>query len=433
MKISTFVINLEKRKDRLEHIEKEFLDKTEFSLKIERAIENTIPAVGLYQTLVSIIRKGKDKRLPYLLICEDDHQFTHHYASKRYKLLVKYFEELRADVFLGGVSWFECAIKSGDGHSWVNKFAGCQFMLIYSKFYDLVLKTPFSEHDTIDHWISKLSDMIFVAVPMISIQRDFGYSDATKWYNQEGKVAKLFTSTSKRWDALNSIRAHIEKTRKHDLNEILDFKNLKVPTYIINSNDRTMIEFSDKEEFNIESIETFKKSSTALDVWKSIQKIVKSALQKDEDVILICEDKHVFSKSYSSERIFSAIFQGAFLGADILLGMISGFHQAVVVDENLCWIDHFKSTKFLLLYKQFFTTILDNELSGIEDIYIKLSDLTANKYVIHPFISRENDFDYSNIQLNDLEEEKYAIIRTEYNSEKLNAIRRLAERLGNFV
>lgn len=53
-KIPTYVINLEKRRERKEHILNEFIDKPEFEVKVVEAIEHTNGTFPIFLFLLSI-------------------------------------------------------------------------------------------------------------------------------------------------------------------------------------------------------------------------------------------------------------------------------------------------------------------------------------------------------------------------------------------
>lgn len=78
-KITTYIVNLEKRQDRRVFIEEEFSSHSFFEVNILKAIEDKIPAIGLYQSLCKVVRLAKSLNLPFFLFCEDDHKFTKHF------------------------------------------------------------------------------------------------------------------------------------------------------------------------------------------------------------------------------------------------------------------------------------------------------------------------------------------------------------------
>ncbi|MGO1594999.1 MAG: hypothetical protein ACTHYC_13380 [Sphingobacterium sp.] len=413
LSIPTYIINLEKRTDRRAHIEKEFSGRTEFNIHLVKAVEDSIPTVGLYKSLYSVITEAKRQDFPFVLVCEDDHQFTEHYSKEQLLTYIELLQGLHADVFLGGVSWFDRGVQATEGLNWVNKFSGTQFLVIFSAFYHKILETAFAKNNIIDMWMSNLSDNIFVAEPTISVQYDFGYSDATPINNSLGRLDLLFTHTSERWRALSEINSHIKRSRVKGLLVESDYKKMQLPTYVINLKQRRdrlnsiSEEFRGKSEFDVHIIEACREENGALGLWKSIKKAVRLAKEREDEVILICEDDHVFCEAYHKKILFSAIYQGAYLGADIILGGISHTRQIIPVNEYLCWVDCFQCTQFTVIYRHFFDALLDEEFNEDDAADLKLSEMTPNKYVIHPFISEQKDFGYSDIPIDRLGTNQY--------------------------
>lgn len=404
--IPTYIINLEKRKDRKDYIKKEFDNHPHFDIHIVNAIEDPNPAVGLYKSFCSIVKNAMGEQLPFVLICEDDHRFTVEYSFEKFGNYLTQMENYETDVFLGGVSWFEYSIPCGKNLYWVKSFTGAQFLIIYSRFYDRILNTPFHNDDVIDRWISHISDNIYVSVPMLSVQKDFGYSDVTEKNNAIGKVDQLFSYTINRWNALEEIYISIDKGLQRALSTSSnDYAGLLIPTYIINLEncidrlEHIKKEFVNKKEFDITVVEGCKDKNGSTGLWQSIRQVVQLAMEKKDEVIVICEDNHIFCDTYQKEPFFSCIYRGAYLGADIILGGISSSRQPIVVDEYMCWVDRFQSTQFTIIYSNFFETIFQADFTEEETVDFKLSNMTINKYVIHPFISIQKDFGNSGIPI----------------------------------
>lgn len=410
--IPTFIINLEKRTDRKKYAVRQFEDRPEFDVQFFPAIEDTIPAFGLYKSLHAIITYAQRQELPFVLICEDDHEFTQNYNTTLFRSYLGCLEKYDADIFLGGVSWFDCAICVKENLYWIDNFTGAQFLLVRSCFYQKILTAPFTELDIIDRWISGLSDNVFVSVPMISVQHDFGYSDVTAKNNGQGKVDKLFLDIIERWETLQEVMKHIQNFV--DSYSFSGFhEDVLLPTYIVNIEDeRQMIDhineqFVGKSEFDLSFVSLRKEGKWGTNLWKGINYIIEMAEDRDEDVILICANDHEFIDSYSKEFLFEAIYQGAYLGADIVLGGISETQQILPVSKHLCWVNRFCGAQFIIVYNKFFKCILETACDDSESIDVKLSALTPNKYVIHPFVSLKKGYDYSNISTDALQSDQY--------------------------
>lgn len=181
------------------------------------------------------------------------------------------------------------------------------------------------------------------------------------------------------------------------------FDGLTIPTYIINLKERTdrlshiLGQFNGRNEFEVNIIEAVKHPIGAVGLWKSILTIIRMAMEKDEDVIIICEDDHAFTEEYAKLCLFKNIIGAYEDGANVLLGGIGGFQNTVPVKENRWWIDSFWCTQFLVVYKEFFQSILDEPFEDTDTADGKFSEMTSSKMVIYPFLSVQQDFGYSDV------------------------------------
>lgn len=176
-----------------------------------------------------------------------------------------------------------------------------------------------------------------------------------------------------------------------------------IPTYVINLKERkerkrhVVKEFEGREEFGINFVEACTHPIGAVGLWNSIVKIVKMAVEQEDDVILICEDDHYFTEHYSKEYLFENIFNAHEQGADILSGGIGGFGYAVPVAGNRYWVDWLWCTQFIVVYKKFFQKILDYKFKDNDTADGVISQLSNNLMTLYPFISRQKEFGYSDI------------------------------------
>lgn len=194
--ISTHIINLAKRTDRKAHALAQFAERTEFKVRIVKAVEHQNGAYGLWQTIVKIVKQAMENEDEYVLICEDDHQFTQHYEKHQFLRQVDEAKNLEADILLGGVSWFEDGLEVAQNLFWINRFNGTQFVVVFRQFFDKLLNHDFKAGETADKIMYELSETKFVMYPFISIQKEFGYSDATEYNNREGYVNQIFETSS---------------------------------------------------------------------------------------------------------------------------------------------------------------------------------------------------------------------------------------------
>ena len=161
-------------------------------------------------------------------------------------------------------------------------------------------------------------------------------------------------------------------------------------------------EFEGKHEFAFHLVEACTAPNGRRGLWNSIVKIIQMAKNEEEDVIIIYEDDHYFTKQYSPKLLITKIQQAYQLGADLLSGSIGGFGMASPMGFRLYQVDWFWCTQFIVVYASLYDRILsynfdDDTVDGV------LSELASCKLVIHPFISEQKDFGYSDVTLSNQE------------------------------
>jgi hypothetical protein len=204
-KIPVFAINLKSRVDRFKSINSEFLNRGSFQLEIVKAIEHPYGAYGLWKTIYNIIDDSDKRGDEFVLICEDDHIFTEHFDIEDFKDKITESKSIGADVLLGGLSWSRGVIHSVDNLYWVDSFNGTQFMIIFRRFFQKFLAIPIEKDITVDMAISNATNHIMVMYPFISIQHEFGYSDATDNNNNVGYVDALFKASMNKFEQLDKV------------------------------------------------------------------------------------------------------------------------------------------------------------------------------------------------------------------------------------
>lgn len=195
MIVTTYVINLAKRSDRRVHILKQFANRPEFNVKIVEAVENENGALGLWQTITHIIKDLALESDEYILICEDDHQFTKDYNQEKLFTTIVQSQKLDIDVLMGGVSWFKDGVQIRPDLFWIDKYSGNQFIIIFKNFFDKILSVNFKQGDAADKLIYELTKNKLLIYPFISTQKEFGYSDATSFNNRKGYVTHIFETS----------------------------------------------------------------------------------------------------------------------------------------------------------------------------------------------------------------------------------------------
>lgn len=175
------------------------------------------------------------------------------------------------------------------------------------------------------------------------------------------------------------------------------FSDYYLPTYLIKFRERqedfTNIrqQFESKDEFDLTIVEACNDKVEKVGLWLSIKKIIRTAIDKGDDVVIICGDYHEFTPQYSREGLFSQIIGAADQGANILLGGVRSFGQAIPISKDRFWLDRFQGTQFTIIYRSFFQQILYEPFDDKEELDEKLSHMTSHKMVIYPFISVQPD------------------------------------------
>src|SRR5690348_7621180 len=100
--IPVFAINLKSRTGRKQHILQQFCQKEEFDLHIVEACQHPNGAIGLWKSITHILQDLVTDESEYIIICEDDHEFTNDYDKKYLLKCINYANENDADVLLGG-------------------------------------------------------------------------------------------------------------------------------------------------------------------------------------------------------------------------------------------------------------------------------------------------------------------------------------------
>lgn len=176
--ISTFIINLKERPDRLNHIVSQFRDKPEFSISIIEACRHEIGTVGLWQSIRSIVEIALRDDEDLIIICEDDHCFTENYSKKKLWDNILEAHNQGADILSGGVSGgFSQAVPVAHDRFWVNHFYGTQFIVLYKKIFKKIIEYKYDDFVTTDNCLASLTSNKMVIYPFISTQIFFGYSD----------------------------------------------------------------------------------------------------------------------------------------------------------------------------------------------------------------------------------------------------------------
>lgn len=202
MVIDVFVINLENRFDRREHILNVFENyKDKFNVNIIKAVTDVDGAQGLFKSYQKAIRLAKEKNLEYVVVCEDDHNFKEEFNFELFFASILQARFFNADILLGGPSFIQDCFFCNEFLLWVNFFTGLQFSVVYAKFYEKILNFTLLDGGVFDMALGGLSENIFCIYPTISYQKNFGYSDVTE-KNNNVSVEKYFKDCEMKIDSV---------------------------------------------------------------------------------------------------------------------------------------------------------------------------------------------------------------------------------------
>jgi hypothetical protein len=364
-------------------------------------VEQRLGAVGLWMTIKGIVEKAAETDLEYILICEDDHQFTAEYSRD---LLLKCITDAKvrdADILLGGVSSVHSLFKTSGTLLWIEGYTGNQFVIIFRRFFQAILAANFDTFDSADYKFSSLSQKLFLIYPFISTQREFGYSDVTALNDEIGRVDRLFAVASSSIQYLINGANFYGFNQHRDASNPQDFVDIVLPTYVVNFSKREgnvariREQFDGRKEFDVTYLKQEMGCTKADIPWLEVREAILTGIEDDDDILVICEVGHGFSEYYSPHIFIRNIIEAHHHGADILLGgterIGGGFAHALPIGNNLFWINHFSATQFLVIYRKFFQKVLDARYDSTIAFGDFLSGLTSNKMLIYPCISNIDD------------------------------------------
>lgn len=400
--INAYIINPEK--NGLEsYLAAEFFGRDEFLIEIVPTQSSNTTSLFVWDAMRSIISNSMSEKADYILFFTKNHRFTKNYSKK---LLFKHLCDamnFNADILLGGVGSVNSLFRTSETLLWLEAYTESQFMVIFRGFFQTFLDANFSDVDTIDNKISSLSLKKFLAYPFVSdnessvqnrlLNINLSCDSPIEFEKPHGDIQYILDSEE-----------FYGYTCPHNKNIVSDIDELSIPTYVINLPERSerlnhiMEQFKDKPEFTVTYIEACRHTVGAVGLWLSIRKVIELGIRNEDDVLLICEDDHIFSQSYTKTSFLENVIEAHQKGVDILSGGTGGgFGCALPVSVSRFWVNHFLSTQFIVIYSKFFQKILEAPFDNSVTSDNLLSQLTSNKMIIFPFISTQKDFGYSDV------------------------------------
>lgn len=252
------------------------------------------------------------------------------------------------------------------------------------------------------------------------------YETRLNWDVWGEKVNQIFEETVKKHKK--------KKTQKKKQESESDFY---LPVYVINLKDRAdrrkhiKAQFRGKKEFKLTWIDAVEHPIGAVGLWKSMVKAVETAIENDDDIMIICEDDHTFSSEYSKDYLLASIVGANEQGAELLSGGIGGFGTAVPVACNRYWVDWFWCTQFIVVFKPLFQKILDYDFKDTDTADGVLSAIAKDTMTMYPFVSIQTDFGYSDVTRSN--NEISGMITNHFKNAdcRLNLIHRVAQKFRN--
>lgn len=207
--LPTYIINLPERSDRRTHMQKQFEGRSEFQITWVDACKHPVGAVGLWQSIVRAVRMAVDRDDDVILICEDDHRFTSHYAKDRFLREITEAHEQGVHLLSGGIGGFGIGIPVTKTRFWVDWYWSNQFIILFRHAFRFILDYSFQETDTADGVLSTILPVKQVFWPFISVQENFGYSDVTPINNlKPNLIEAYFTKSEQRLAQIRQVYDH---------------------------------------------------------------------------------------------------------------------------------------------------------------------------------------------------------------------------------
>ena len=183
----------------------------------------------------------------------------------------------------------------------------------------------------------------------------------------------------------------------------MNLDNIVIPVYVNNLPERkdrlesVKSTFEGRDEFELHIMQSIKKDRGADGLWESIKNVIRLVIEGDDEVVIICEDDHVFTSDYDRNLFLKNVVEAGRQGCQVLYGGIGNYHNAVPVSEHRFWIDWSWCAQFMVVYRPAFVVIL-NAKFGPNDVADEfLSVLLPNKMTFFPFISVQREFGYSDV------------------------------------
>lgn len=105
------------------------------------------------------------------ILSNSHHQFTAQYTAAYLEAGISGAQKNNADILLGAVNWMESAIQVDQHLFWLDKFLGCQFIVLFRRCYNILLNIKIDADNAeiaIDGVLSSIAANKLLLYPFIS-------------------------------------------------------------------------------------------------------------------------------------------------------------------------------------------------------------------------------------------------------------------------
>lgn len=202
--IKKYVIHNMDRKDREEHMQKEFTRIfPEEEIEVFPAIMNKIGKVGCWKSFQAVVKKAKDQNLEHVLIMEDDIVFPILENTKEFidQCFANVPSQEEWDILLGGIYTGKHYFSNNLFWKKLKDFSSTHFSFFHKTCFDKILNYDTDKQEVMhfDRWLGKPDNHIggaglraFVADPAFAAQYS-SRSDITKQEVSYRMTHKFFT------------------------------------------------------------------------------------------------------------------------------------------------------------------------------------------------------------------------------------------------
>jgi len=176
--------------------------------------------------------------------------------------------------------------------------------------------------------------------------------------------------------------------------------NAKINVYVPNlpnraeRRDSITRQFEGKDLFSLNIVQPINHPLARVSLWRTFVQIVRKEHQNGTGFFIFCEDDHVFTASYSDDILMRKISEAQRLGADVMSGGVSWHSMPVRVSDGLFWINGFTGMQFTVVFKKFYSRILNSDVEGERTLDLYISSLTDDALVTFPYLSTQREFGY---------------------------------------